>query len=172
MFGMKPLLIKVLVIALAVLLVSAGAVYAVSYFYQVETTGQVTVEESPSKTGALPGLQISPTSFNFGNINADHGPGANHISNKFALTVKNVGSAEVELRFIFDNLPEGLLAEEDQAGNAIQSAGTLLNTTKVTFGLHGTMLAPGSTHTYYPYLVAGPDITPGTYQFKIIVKGL
>lgn len=169
---MKPLLIKVLVIALAVLLLTACAAYAVSYFYQVESTGQVTIEEPPSKTGALPGLQISPTSFNFGDIDTDYGPEANPISNKFALTVENIGSTEVELRFIFDNLPEGLLAEEDQAGNAIQSAGTLLNTTKVTFGLHGTMLAPGSTHTYYPYLVAGPDITPGTYQFKIIVKGL
>lgn len=172
MFEMREQLIKILVIALAVLLVGAGAVYAVSYLYQAETTGQVIIEEAPSQSGALPGLEISQASLDFGRIDPNYGPDANHMSNKIALTVQNTGTAKVGLGLIFDNLPEGLSVREDTANHYNSKPGTLPGTTKITVSGLDCTVAPGGSCVLHPYIVAGSDIAPGTYQFKIIVKGI
>lgn len=158
MFEMRPFLIKILVIALAVLLLGAGAAYAA-------------YEEAPSKIDALPGLEISPTSLDFGEIEPYYGPDANHMSNKIALTVKNVGQTKVSLVLTFDNLPQGLSVQEDTANSSGSEPGTLPGTTKIRFGDFDCEIAPGGNCVLHPYVLADSDIAPGTYQFKVIVKG-
>ena len=165
----SPLWSKVLGVLLGIF-IGAGVTYAaVHYSYHVEAVASVEVGEGP--TEFEPGLSISPTTLDFGKIYPNTGPGSDHMSEKIALNVTNIGDVRVSLKLTVDNVPETLGVQADDLNNMSFEPGTEPGTRKITMSGHAWKADPGETYVLYIYVIAQSTTSPGSYDFKVIVTG-
>lgn len=93
-----PLWSRLLGVALGIF-IGAGAVYAATYEYRVDVPSSLTVA---SEVVVDPGLQVSPTSVDFGEV----APGLS--SGAVSINVTNIGDRGVSLYFDIVNLPSDM----------------------------------------------------------------
>jgi hypothetical protein len=147
----SPLWSKVLGIVLGIL-IGAGVVYAATYEYRVEVPSGITVA---SEVETVPGLQVSPTTLDFGEVAPGKSSGA------VSVNVTNIGDRGVSHYIDVTGLPEGMTLYVYMAGDGVWRECP-----------HGYWYVydPGATRTYNFYLACSANVTEDSYNFTIVIR--
>jgi hypothetical protein len=147
----SPVWGKVLGIVLGIL-IGGGVVYAATYEYTVEVPSGVTVA---SEVVAEPGLEVNPTTLDFGEV----APGLS--SSAVSINVTNVGDRGVSHYIDVTGLPEGMTLYVYTLPNAAWH--------ECPYGYY-YVNDPDSTRTYSFYLACSENVTDDSYNFTIVIR--
>jgi len=150
----SPLWSKILGVVLGICL-GAGVTYAATYDYTVDVPSSVTVA---SEVIVDPGLQISPTTLDFGEV----APGQS--TGPVTAQLTNIGDRGISLYFDVANLPEG---------STLYYAVSIRNPYPLWYEVphnDSVMLYSGASCELQFYLAASASMVDGPYSFTITIR--